>query len=123
MYSSEVSLRQPDVRYDSKNLNLRMVMTALESGNGGTLFKTLVQILGLPCKFVKSSWGTHVDSFSQMYEDVSSNVLVESRAKIKDSFDPDPVTGLVPTKIVCLVLVLQWLWKPMRSSALERRPN
>ena len=24
---------------------------------------------------------------------------------------------------LCLVLVLQWLWKPMRSSTLERRPN
>ena len=27
------------------------------------------------------------------------NVLSESRAKVKDSLDPDPVTGLVPTKI------------------------
>ena len=97
-----------------------MVTTALESRNGGTLFKTLVQILGLPCKFVKSSWGTNVGRFSQMNEDVSSNVLAESRPKVKDSLDPDPVIGLVPTKIgflhgprgvlnLCLVLVLQWL--------------
>ena len=53
MYGSEASLGQPDVRYDSKNRNSRMVMTASESGNGDTLFKTLVQILELPCKFVK----------------------------------------------------------------------
>ena len=39
MYSSEASLGKPDVRYDSKNLNSRMVMTALESRNGGTLLK------------------------------------------------------------------------------------
>ena len=69
-----------------------MVTTALKSGNGGILFKTLVQILGLPCKFVKSSWGTHVNRFCQMYEDVSSNVSAKSRAKVKDSLDPDPVT-------------------------------
>ena len=99
MYTSEASLGQPDVRYNNKNLNWRMIMTALESGNGGTLFTTLVQILGLPCKFVKSSSGTHVGRFSQMYEDVSSNVLAESRAKVKDSLDPDPITGLGLTKI------------------------
>ena len=42
---------------------------------------------------------SHVDRFSQMYEDAVSNVLADSKAKVKDSLDPDPVTGLVPTKI------------------------
>ena len=46
--------------HDCENLNARMVMVALESGNSSPLFKLLVEILGLPSKFNKTTWGKHV---------------------------------------------------------------
>ena len=60
LFNSEPSAEKPHSAYDCKNLNARMVMVALESGNSSPLFKLLVEILGLPCKFNKSTWGKHV---------------------------------------------------------------
>ena len=53
LFNSEPSAAKPNVSVDSKNLNARMVMVALETGN--RLFKLLVQMQGLPCKFSKST--------------------------------------------------------------------
>ena len=60
LFNSEPSAEKPHSTYDCKNLNARMVMAALESGNSSPLFKLLVEILGLSCKFSKSTWGRHV---------------------------------------------------------------
>ena len=60
LFNSEPSAEKPHSTYDCKNLNARTVMAALESGNSNPLFKLLVEILGLPCKFSKSTWGRHV---------------------------------------------------------------
>ena len=60
LFNSEPSAEKHHSTYDCKNLNARMVMAALESGNSSPLFKLLVEILGLPCKFSKSTWGRHV---------------------------------------------------------------
>ena len=60
LFNSEPSAEKPHSTYDCKNLNARTVMAALESGNSSPLFKLLVEILGLPCKFSKSTWGRHV---------------------------------------------------------------
>ena len=60
LFNSEPSSEKPHSTYDCKNLNAKMVMVALESGNSSPLFKLLVEILGLPCKFSKSTWGRHV---------------------------------------------------------------
>ena len=60
LFNSEPSAEKPHSTYDCKNLNARIVMAALESRNSSPLFKLLVEILGLPCKFSKSTWGRHV---------------------------------------------------------------
>ena len=65
LFNSEPSAEKPHSTYDCKNLNARMVMVALESGNSSPLFKLLVAILGLPCKFNKSTWEKHVKNSRQ----------------------------------------------------------
>ena len=67
LFNSEPSAEKPHSTYDCKNLNARMVMVALESGNSSPLFKLLVEILGLPCKFSKSTWGKHVKKNSRQH--------------------------------------------------------
>ena len=57
LFNSEPSAEKSHSTYDCKNLNARMVMVALESGNSSPLFKLLVEILELPCNFNKSTWG------------------------------------------------------------------
>ena len=50
LFNCEPSAEKPHSTYDCKNLNAKMVMAALESGNSSPLFKLLVEILGLPFK-------------------------------------------------------------------------
>ena len=59
-----------------------MVMEALESGNSSPLFKLLVEILGLACKFNKSTWGKHVKKFKTAYESAANEVLEEQRKSV-----------------------------------------
>ena len=65
LFNSEPSAEKPHSTYDCKNLNARMVMVALESRNSSPLLKLLVEILGLPYKFNKSTWGKHVKNSRQ----------------------------------------------------------
>ena len=76
-----------------------MVMVALESGNSSPLFKLLVEILGLPCKFSKSIWGRHVKNFKTAYESAANGVLLKSREKVCDLIPEDDESGLTPVKI------------------------
>ena len=76
-----------------------MVMVALESGNSSLLFKLLVEILGLPCKFNKSTWGKHVKKFKTAYESAANEVLLKSREKVCDQIPEDDQSGLTPVKI------------------------
>ena len=85
LFNNEPSAEKPHSTYDCKNLNARMVMVALESGNSSPLFKLLVEILGLPCKFNKSTWGKHVKKFKTAYESAAYEVLLKSREKACDS--------------------------------------
>ena len=73
-----------------------MVMVALESGNSSPLFKLLVEILGLPCKFNKSTWGKHVKKFKTAYESAANEVLLKSREKVCDQIPEDDQSGLTP---------------------------
>ena len=84
LFNSEPSAEKPHSTYDCKNLNARMVMVALESGNSSPspLFKILIEILGLPCKFNKSTWGKHVKKFKTAYESAANQVLLKSREKV-----------------------------------------
>ena len=74
-------------------------MVALEIGNGSPVFKLLVQMLGLPCKFSKSTWCSHITKFKDLYEDVAEQVLGDSRGKISEVVEVDDNTGLTPLKI------------------------
>ena len=76
LFKSEPSAEKPHSTYDCKNLNARMVMVALESGNSNPLFKLLVEILGLPRKFSKSTSGRHVEKFNTAYESAANEVLL-----------------------------------------------
>ena len=51
--------------------------------------------------FSKSSWSSHTKSFSERYEHVNSEALVESRDRVKDKFEQELLTGIVPAKIGC----------------------
>ena len=73
-------------------------MAALESGNSSPLFKLLVEILGLPCKFSKS-WGRHVKKFKTAYASAANEVLLTSREKVCDLKPEDDESGLTPVKI------------------------
>ena len=99
LFNSEPSAEKPHSTYDRKNLNARMVMAALESGNSSLLFKLLVEILGLPCKFSKSTWGRHVKKIKTAYESAANEVLLTSREKVCDSIPEDDESGLTPVKI------------------------
>ena len=99
LFNSEPSAAKPNISVDSKNLNARMVMVALETGNGSPLFKVLVQMLGLPCKFSKSTWCSHITKFKELYEDVAEQVLDDSRGKVSEVVEVDDNTGLTPLKI------------------------
>ena len=74
-------------------------MVALESGNSSPLFKLLVEILGLPCKFSKSTWGRHVKKFKTAYESAANEVLLKSREEVCDLIPEDDESGLTPVKI------------------------
>ena len=99
LLNSEPSAEKPHSTYDCNNLNARMVMVALESGNSSPLFKLLVEILGLPCKFSKSTWGRHVKKFKIAYESAANEVLLKSREKVCDLIPEDDELGLTPVKI------------------------
>ena len=94
LFNSEPSAKKPHSTFDCKNLNARMVMVALESGNSSPLFKLLVETLGLPCKFSKSTWGRHVKKLKTAYE-----VLLKSREKVCDLIPEDDESGLTPAKV------------------------
>ena len=64
-FNIEPSAEKPHSTNDCKNLTARMVMVALESGNSSPLFKLLVEILGLPCKFSKLTLQRHVKNSRQ----------------------------------------------------------
>ena len=89
LFNSEPSAEKPHSTYDCKNLNARMVMVALESGNSSPLFKLLVEILGLACKFSKSTWGRHVKKFKTAYESSINEVVLKSREKVCDLIPED----------------------------------
>ena len=76
-----------------------MVIIALESGNSSPLFKLLVEILGLPCKFRKSAWGRHVKNFKTAYESAANEVPLKSREKVCDLIPEDDESGFTPVKI------------------------
>ena len=99
LFNSEPSAEKPHSTYDCKNLNARMVMVALESGNSSPLLKLLVEILGLPCKFSKSTWGRHVKKFKKAYESAANEILLKSREKVCDLIPEDDESGLTPVKI------------------------
>ena len=99
LFNSEPTAEKPHSTYESKNLNARMVMVALESGNSSPLFKFLVKILGLPCKFSKSTWERHVKKFKTAYESAANEVLLKSREKVCDLIPEDDESGLTPVKI------------------------
>ena len=99
LFNSEPSAEKPRSTYDCKNLNARMVLAALESGNSSLLFKLLVEILGLPCKLYKSTWGRHVKQIKTAYESTANEVLLTSREKVCDLIPEDDESGLTPVKI------------------------
>ena len=99
LFNSESSAEKPHSTYDCKNLNARMVMVALESGNSSPLFRLLVEILGLPCKFSESTWGRHVKKFKTAHESAADEVLLKSREKVCDLIPEDDESGLTPVKI------------------------
>ena len=99
LFNSEPSAEKPHSTYDCKNLNVRMVMVALESGNSSPLFKLLVEILGLPCKFSKPTWGRYVKKIKTAYESAANEVLLKSREKVCDLIPEDDESGLTPVKI------------------------
>ena len=99
LFNSEPSAEKPNSTYDCKNLNARMVMVALESGNSSPLFKLPVEILGLPYKFNKPTWGKHVKKFKTAYESAANEVLLKSREKACDQIPEDDQSGLTPVKI------------------------
>ena len=99
LFNSEPSAEKPHSTYDCKNLNARMVMAALESGNSSPLFKLLVEILGLSCKFSKSTWGRHVKKIKTACESAANEVLLTSREKVCDLIPEDDESGLTPVKI------------------------
>ena len=74
-------------------------MVALETGNGNPLFKLLVQMLGLPSKFSKGTWCSHITKFKDLYEDVAEQVLGDSHGKVPEVVEVDDNTGLTPLKI------------------------
>ena len=99
LFNSEPSAEKPHSTYDCKNLNARMGMVALESGNSSPLFKLLVEILGLPCKFNKSTWGKHVKKFKTAYESAANEVDYLRAEKKCDQIPEDDQSGLTPVKI------------------------
>ena len=99
LFNSEPSDEKHHSTYDCKNLNARMVMAALESGNSSPLFKLLVEILGLPCKFSKSTWGRHVKKIKTAYESAANEVLLTNREKMCDLIHEDDESGLTHVKI------------------------
>ena len=97
LFNSESSAERPHSTYDCKNLNARMVMAALESGNSSPLFKLLAEILG---KFSKSTCGRHVKKSRQhMRVQLMKNFLLTSREKVCDLIPEDDESGLTPVKI------------------------
>ena len=76
-----------------------MEMVALETGNGSSLFKLLVQMLGLPCKFSESTWCSHISKLKDLYKDVAKQVLGDSHGKVSGVVEADDNTELTPLKI------------------------
>ena len=83
-----------------------MLMVALESENSSPLFKLQVELLGLPCKFSKSTWERHVKKFKTAYQSAANEVLLKSREKVCDLI-PEDESGLTPVKIGLMVLGLR----------------